>query len=142
MRGIEFRGRKTQQDCRWIYGSLLSFRDGDMQICEQCSSNMQLSRQWVISSTVGQHTGLKDKNGVKIFEGDIIKVENSWLLGKTLIGKIKWEPCGFWFEYTNPFHGGGGLCGLSMPDRVVTTVIGNVHENPELLETGEPFGDK
>ena len=94
------------------------------------SAGMPFAYQ-VRPETVGQSTGLKDSKGVEIFEGDIIKDPKSvgvvgWLAPMFI---VQTKPEG---EYWNL---GAGLC--YPPDKnqlKETEIIGNIHENPELIE--------
>ena len=75
----------------------------------------------VVPETVGQFTGLRDKNGNRIFEWDIIRGEG--IAGEEIIEPVlcagyEWLP----FDYVVPFS---------------VEVIGNIHDNPELLKEGE-----
>lgn len=75
----------------------------------------------VIPETVGQFTGLTDKNGVKIFEGDVIESE------KLKPSKVEFYNCSFMFwEMTLEDYEM-----IYLYDEI--EVIGNIHENPELL---------
>lgn len=81
-----------------------------------------------------QCTGLKDKNGKLIFEGDIVRLSNDYDV-INLIAKVVWEDCGWALEYINQKEVGiktGGCCITDWTEG--KEVIGNIYENPELLE--------
>ena len=90
----------------------------------------------VIPETVGQYTGLTDKNGKKIFEGDVVKREYTLRRGETKktretqIGVVSYsnKQCGFCLDK---------VCILRKPwDGDTLEIIGNIHDNPELLKGG------
>lgn len=86
----------------------------------------------IIPETLGQYTGLTDKNGKKIFDGDIVMViDNVWgspfCYGIT--GKIVYDECGFFIEPKNPRD-----TQWLYNECAIYEVIGNIHDNPELLE--------
>lgn len=132
MREILFKGRGDTKynDGLWYYGVPIRDFDGDWQICTNNSKRV------VIPETVGQYTGLKDKNGTKIFEGDIVLVPYI-----DPIFKCTWNdtsPCEraivkycngmFYVEYIES----GDKFTLSAMGGYMK-IIGNIYDNPELL---------
>lgn len=81
----------------------------------------------VYMEAVMQYTGLKDKNGKEIWEGDIVK----WETFKG-IGEVFWDSDNAWWGLRDHDGEGSWLSGSNS----VCEVIGNIYENPDLLEKG------
>jgi uncharacterized phage protein (TIGR01671 family) len=79
----------------------------------------------VVPSTIGQFTGLTDKNGKEIFEGDIVR---SFSSGKEHIGVVNWN------KLFSSWHIGEYATLYGSENFSDNEVIGNIHDNPELLE--------
>jgi uncharacterized phage protein (TIGR01671 family) len=115
MREILFRAKKSDAD-EWVEGCIC--RDKNWMMV----SHNPRRNYHIIPDTVGQYTGLKDKNSVKIFEGDIVEYKTMHLLVRfaekygcfTVDDK-------FWMSAHNEFR-----------------IIGNIHDYPELLNWGKP----
>ena len=129
MREILFRGKRT--DCgEWLEGNLVQpFRGNQLSSCGIMPKDPKAYCRRVIPETVGQFTGLTDKNGVKIFEGDIIQS-----LESSVTGLVQWFPehSAFmvWCKSANEV-------GFLYECAYIIKVIGNIHDNPELLKVGD-----
>lgn len=89
----------------------------------------------IIPETVGQYTGLTDKDGKKIFEGDILRFTRG---GNEHIGKVVYEQriCGLdlWYNEVVGAYGEKATFRISLTEPTKLEVIGNIYDNPELLE--------
>lgn len=135
-RVIKFRGKRIDNG-EWVYG----YVDGTMYI-DVVVIHTETGTFEVEPETVGQFTGIVDKNGNEIYEKDIIKAINYYCKTsyKQKTGYIAWlaQECGFvivWKEYDSRLghrnRGGGYYHDNSLE------VIGNVFDNSELLKGGD-----
>lgn len=129
MREILFRGKTST---KWVYGDLRHLNDGRVAI----RKDGEIYPYEVIPETVGQYTGLNDKNGKKIFEGDIIEfsdndgekslhivqwsADNSGWVTRSIDLKYGPETMDFWEEYKKAYE-----------------IFGNIHDN--IHDTPEPL---
>ncbi len=123
---ILFRGKRLDNG-KWAYGYLfVNEINGETVILDSWKSPVETD---VDHSTVGRCTGLTDKNGVKIFEGDIIR--RTWL-GRLRIYQVcyDWGTAAFIGECVN----GGGFTTFHS-DGDMFEVIGNIHDNPKLMKS-------
>ena len=136
MREILFRGKSTE-DGKWFTGQLLRFKspvsekelDIVIEGCELDDSNEWLHigrRAKVVPETVGQYTGLTDKNGKKIFEGDIIRKTNKGRHPEIFTANIRTD----FHLHEKVYYGPCEYCTESCEYEI----IGNIHDNPELLK--------
>ena len=128
MRTIKFRGQtKTVNGKEWIYG-----------YCYKVKSFFNEGYQWfirddhildsaIIEETLGQYTGLKDKNGKEIYEGDVVSLQFDL---SSQVSKVVWlqDISGFIIENVS-------ILDKDLAERIV--VIGNIYENKDLLEKGK-----
>ena len=153
MREILFRG-KTINSGEWIYGYYWTNEIGNHFIKaikskdDNFVSNPTTNDFEVNPETVGQYTGLKDKNGKKIFEGDIVECVHWFFDGNEVdelfTATVGFRDASFTLEnidskyYANYTGGnkGEGICWIGniyYHDQDYE-VIGNTHDNPKLLE--------
>ena len=150
MREILFRGKANSEirDGEWVYGSLLAESENTFPIIARSYDN---DEDWlgidlwdtVEPQTVGQFTGMCDKNDRKIFEGDIIKVGiNQRLMYVHWNGEsLAWEvtDVGVPDCEVNHLINTFDLAEIQVEaayGKMISEVIGNIHDNPELLEGG------
>ena len=160
MREILFRGKRKDNNNPWIYGHLhkmdgygTGYTEYGIQV-----QDIPTSRPWsvlVIPETVGQYTGSTDKNGKKIFEGDVVDFyffDKGSKNTKTML--IEWRDNGFGmrelyrdyrladdfsiikekiFTYRGDIRNGV----YESNNTYFVEVIGNIHDNPELLKGSE-----
>ena len=131
MREFLLRGKRTDNG-EWIEGAYSPFHLNFGEREEKphiiiISDDEDIDGLWceVIPETVGQFTGLTDKNGVRIFEGDIV----SLVKHDGLIYKVVYVPCRY--ELVN--SKGVNCFVLDIYKSENIEVIGNIHDNPELL---------
>lgn len=124
MREILFRGKRTDND-EWAFGFFTKSPSGNVYITETVTGCA--SPKTVDPDTVGQFTGLTDKDGKKIFEGDIVNCYTLTGMNDYRRGVVHWNEmfCGWYGKESCSL-----LCGLGD----IYEIIGNIHDNPELVE--------
>lgn len=129
MREIKFRG-KSLDNGEWVNGFVLFNQDKSEAVIAKLTDTESVCENVVID-TVCQFTGLHDKNGREIYEGDIIieKLRRARKDGERLV------ICFDDFEYKGK-NANGATTSLSLlVEHHTIKVIGNIHDNPELLKT-------
>ncbi len=135
-REILFRGKRVD-NWEWVKGYYcVGFETTEYPIIKTFNG----FHHKVIPDTVGQFTGLTDKNGVKIFAGDIVRASN---IANSAVGIIRFGKYGIVFGDKKTHLGfyldwNGTERGMLRSDLVywatMCEVISNIHDNPELLE--------
>ena len=134
----KFRGKSTAEENKgeWVYGNLVFDKDLaiiasgiDEATCEYIAFEDFCS---VDIDTVGQSTGLFDKNGVEVFEGDVVQFEDCYIESDFLYankGIVEWSQGRFTVTNRDSVEMEDLLDG----ELLDVTIIGNIYENPELL---------
>ena len=143
MREILFRGKRTDNS-EWVRGYYVAANYSwhkrgvhrDWIVSAACANGGWFSihgRYPIVTDTVGQYTGFTDKNGTKIFEGDILSAHfdfnNPDVESRTVVewGNYRWVTHQPGYEPDD----------ITDFDKGLWTVIGNIHDNPELLNGEE-----
>jgi hypothetical protein len=145
MREILFRGQTRRfgekvknfagepMPSNWVYGGVCCGKGAFSIIYDYMDEEKEkpIEKHVVYTDTVGQYTGLTDKNGRKIFEGDICQTKGFPLIDdKPFVVEWNCDECSFYWRDvlgTDEFTTGVAEN---------TTIIGNIHDNPELMKGG------
>ena len=132
IREVIFRGKRTDNG-KWICGDLRHISDWkggyNPHIVDNTNGrNNSVTGLEIIPETVGQYTGLTDKNGVKIFEGDIVRYDVNY---HDMVISYDVENWGGWlYEDMDDNMQAYSIYEFCLKD---IAVVGNIHDNPELL---------
>ncbi len=129
IREILFRGKRKDSG-EWVYGFFWKDIWGDGESCYILYDGENYP---VDPATRGQYTGLTDKNGVKIFEGDIVRTLETDIYGEQRCFPVVYVKGAFWL-YDKYLLDNQGLDFLAPYCKEAFEVKGNVYDNPELLE--------
>ena len=139
MREIWFRGKRLDNG-QWIEGWLIrrTYPAIETTLCYIVTKGRSLVIDTVYPvdpSTAGQYTGLRDKNGKMIFEGDIIKIPDDYDEFGINAGEVYEVYFSFGGFRLKPKY--SKARGYWLEDDETVEVIGNIHDNPELLEANK-----
>ena len=142
-REIKFRGKRVNGG-EWVYGMTISNGTIKRKINNIFFEVAENKWVGVLPETLGQYTGLRDKDGKEIYEGDILKTPRGFI-GQVVFGRAE-EECRHkvfgrmvvdcYTTYGWIFvRGDGYRCAID-DELLEGEIIGNIHDNPELMKGG------
>ena len=127
MREILFRGKRLD-DGEWVYGSYVEqYGATEIYLPDGVDRECGFDHYHILPESLGQYTGLNDKNGTKIFEGDVVKYH---YLDGFSVREVIFDQCTAEFRLRDIY----GCHKIYFP--LLCEVLGNVHDNPELFKGG------
>ena len=130
MREIKFRGNRVNNG-KWVYGLPLYSVVGAKVIIDTIQSYEDLRYYTVIPETVGQFTGLHDKNGKEIYEGDIVKLCDT----NPILFRVEIILARYGYKTVFKLLDDGTIAQCYFLDKC--EVVGNIHDNPELRKEAQ-----
>jgi uncharacterized phage protein (TIGR01671 family) len=139
-RQIKFRGFSKEQN-KWVYGSLLQSEIAANGYClceihERFADDFSIARCFVEPQSVGQWTGLRDRNGKEIYEGDVLKALPEYINIYRFkdIGEVKYVEDSGGFRIVGKWNKNQHDEPLTCDTAITSEVIGNVFENNPITE--------
>lgn len=126
MRTIKFRGKRLDNG-EWVYGFLTCYAEKVAAI-QHWNKKGHLTGYGTDPESVGQWTGLVDRHGKEIYEGDIVILET--VSRHRSLGCVRWTDFAR-YEFWHLRQDQGFQLGQRFDE---TEIIGNIHDNPELME--------
>jgi uncharacterized phage protein (TIGR01671 family) len=137
MRIIKFRGKDIETG-EWVYGDLHVLCDRPHIHTEQTAYPYAGKRSFVALETIGQFTGLTDKNGKEIYEGDIVQWGDSEHKIKQV---VEFRNGAFGYVYDTigsfvPYAANTNFDFAALGTDKRFEIVNNIHDNPEMIEKG------
>lgn len=136
MRTIKFRGKRVNRNGEWAYGDLRQLENRCLILPTGADAyKAGIDADWVQEKTIGQFTGLTDKNCKEICEGDILVWGEDGCKSQPLVVMFKHGSFGYTYieDWFHSFAGNTNFTFNPLNTDVRFEIIGNIHDNPELI---------